>query len=80
MISALSDLRINDLIDKIDELVINNYKNYEIKINYDSLKNIDYIYRNSIVLDRLDDYDFIKFKISCNTKNYNRIIKKIGLK
>ena len=80
MISALSDLRIDGLIDKIDEIVINNYKEYQISINYNSLKNIDYIYKNSIVIKRVDDYDFIRFKISCNRKNYNRIAKKIGLK
>ena len=80
MISALNDLRIDDLIDRIDGIVMNNYKEYEICINYSCLKNIDYIYNNSIVLKRFDEYEFIKFQISCNTKSYNRIIKKIDLK
>ena len=80
MISALNDLRVDDLIKKIDQIVTSNYKEYKILIDYKSLKNIDYIYKNSIVIDRRDKYDFIEMKISCNDTNYSKIIKKIGLK
>ena len=80
MISALNDLRIDDLIALIDKIVISNHKEYKITIDYKSLKNIDYIYKNSIVLNRYNKYDFIEMKISCNDISYNKIIKKIGIK
>ena len=57
-----------------------NYKEYKIFIDYKSLQNIDYIYKNSIVLNRSDKYDFIEIKIYCDDINYNKIIKKIGVK
>jgi len=80
MISALNDLRVDDLINKIDQIVTSDYKEHRISIDYKSLKSIDYIYKNSIVIDRRDKYDFIEMKISCNDTNYTKIIKKIGLK
>ena len=80
MISVLKDLRIDDLINRIDKIVTQSYKEYKIFIDYKSLQNIDYIYKNSIVLNRSDKYDFIEIKIYCDDINYNKIIKKIGVK
>ena len=71
---------IDDLINRIDQIIISDYKEHTILIDYKSLKSIDYIYKNSIVINRRDKYDFIEMKISCNDISYNKIIKKIGLK
>jgi len=78
MISTLKDLRIDTLINTIDDIVTMQNKEYKIFIDYKSLKNIDYIYKNSIVVERKDKYEVVELKISCNEKSYNKIIKKIG--
>ena len=77
MISTLKELRIDTLINKIDEIEKNNFKDYKIEIKYKDLKIIDYIYKNSVVRKRLDKYENIELEISCDLKSYNRIIKKI---
>ena len=80
MISTLKELRIDTLIKTIDDIVTMNNKEYKIFIDYKSLKNIDYIYKNSIVINRKDKYEKIELKISCDEKSYNKIIKKISSK
>ena len=80
MISILKELRIDTLINTIDDIVTMQNKEYKILIDYKSLKNIDYIYKNSIVINRKDKYEKIELKISCDEKSYNKIIKKISSK
>ena len=80
MISTLKELRIDTIIKTIDDIVTMNNKEYKIFIDYKSLKNIDYIYKNSIVINRKDKYEKIELKISCDEKSYNKIIKKISSK
>ena len=45
MVSTLKELRIDTLINKIDEIATNNFKDYKIEIKYKDLKIIDYIYK-----------------------------------
>ena len=77
MVSTLKELRIDTLINKIDEIATNDFKDYKIEIKYKELKIIDNIYKYSVVRKRLDKYKNIEFEISCDLKSYNRIIKKI---
>ena len=80
MISTIKDIRIDDLIKRIDEIVTKEYKEYKILIAYQALNNIDYIYKNAIIKNRNDKYDHIELVIYCNDKSYNKIIKKSGIK
>jgi len=78
MISAYKNLLIEELDSKINELMIKSYKKYNISLSHKDMNLINYIYENSTVLLRKDKYDKVKFKISCNQSDYNKIISKIN--
>ena len=77
MLSVLNDLKIDDLITAIDKIVQKNNNNYTIKLPYTLNSLIDYIYNSSIVLNRKDEFEYIRLDISCSRENYNKILKKI---
>ena len=77
MLSVLNDLKIDDLITAIDNIVQKNNNNYTINLPYTLNSLIDYIYKSSIVLNRKDEFEYIKLDISCSKENYNKIQKKI---
>ena len=77
MLSVLNDLKIDDLITAIDKIVQKNNNNYTINLPYTLNSLIDYIYNSTIVLNRKDEFEYIKLDISCSKENYNKIQKKI---
>tara|TARA_Y100001970_G_scaffold102470_1_gene128668 strand:- start:2338 stop:3588 length:1251 start_codon:yes stop_codon:yes gene_type:complete len=77
-ISSLKKLKINNLLE-----VINNYANeklneYEINIPYNKTYLINKIYKKARVLSRIDDFEFIKINIKASEKFINLIKKELN--
>ncbi len=53
-----------------------NLKIYTIKLPYNSISIIDYIYTNTNVIDRKDQFDYIKLSFRSTKGMYNKILKK----
>ena len=77
MISAFKDLRMEDLYSKINEITLFGNDEFFLNIPQEESFYISYVYDNAVVLKRDDEYDYIKFKISCSKNNYAKIVKKI---
>jgi GTP-binding protein HflX len=78
MISAYKNLRMEDLYSKINEIALQDNREYLIDISQNESLFISFIYDNATILKRKDNYDFIRLKISCSEKNYAKIIKKLN--
>ena len=77
MISAINDLNLDDLIEKIDEEVLKNTTQYKLKIPHASFSIIKYIYNNTSIIKRTDDFDFIKFNFRCSKEVFELIKSKL---
>tara|TARA_B110000263_G_scaffold250142_1_gene270833 strand:- start:3963 stop:5207 length:1245 start_codon:yes stop_codon:yes gene_type:complete len=75
-ISSIKKLNINILIKSITEQINKNLNIYAIKLKYNSISIIDYIYTNTNVLKRDDEYNHIKLSFRTSTGIYNKILKK----
>jgi len=75
-ISSLKKLNINILIKSIIDRVNENLKIYTIKLPYNSISIIDYIYTNTNVIDRIDEFDHIKLSFRATMGIHNKILKK----
>jgi GTP-binding protein HflX len=75
-ISSIKKLNINILIKSITQQINKNLKIYTIKLKYDTISIIDYIYTNTNVLKREDEYNYIKLSFRTSTGIYNKILKK----
>jgi len=75
-VSSLKKLNINILIKSIIDIVNENLKIYTIKLPYNSISIIDYIYTNTNVIDRKDQFDYIKLSFRSTKGMYNKILKK----
>ena len=77
MISALNDLNINNLIEEIDKEVLKNTHKYTLKIPHASFSIIKYIYNNTSIIKRTDDFDSIKFNFRCSKEVFELIKSKL---
>ena len=77
MISALKDLNINHLISRIDSIVLEYTKEYIIQIPHNEFSLIKYIYKNTAIIKRKDNYDYVEFKFRCSENVYNVISSKL---
>ena len=76
-ISSLKKLNINILIKAIIDQVNEDLNIYTIKLPYNSISIIDYIYSNTNVIDRKDEFNYIKLSFRTSDGMYNKILKKI---
>ena len=76
-ISSLKKLNINILIKAIIDQVNEDLNIYTIKLPYNSISIIDYIYSNTNVIDRKDEFNYIKISFRSSDGMYNKILKKI---
>jgi len=79
MISAEKNLLLEDLYEKIGDIINSNNSTYKFSLNHKNSHLISFIYENSTVLKREDDYDEIVLKISCNKEEYKKIKNKLNL-
>jgi len=77
MISTLKDLRIDILINLIDEIVKSDYVEHKIIIPYNKTYFLDQIYKQTLVIDRIDEYEYIVLKILCTKNNYKILKEKL---
>ena len=77
MISAEKNLNVNHLIKKIDSIILKSTQNFSIKIAHSDFNLIKYIYKNTAVIKRKDDYECIKFDFRCSEKVFDIIKSKI---
>ena len=77
MISAIENLNINKLISAIDTIVLKSTKQYKIKLAHNAFSLIKYIYNNTAVIKRNDDFDYIEFEFRCSEKVFNTINSKL---
>tara|TARA_B100001250_G_scaffold393484_1_gene396334 strand:+ start:1270 stop:2514 length:1245 start_codon:yes stop_codon:yes gene_type:complete len=75
-ISSLKKLNINILIQTIIERVNHDLNIYTIKLPYNSISIIDYIYTNTNVIERKDEFKHIKLSFRASDGMYNKILKK----
>ena len=75
-ISSLKKLNINILIQTIINQVNHDLNLYTIKLPYDSISIIDYIYTNTNVISRKDEFKHIKLSFRTSDGMYHRILKK----
>jgi len=75
-ISSLKKLNINILIQAIINQVNHDLNLYTIKLPYDSISIIDYIYTNTNVISRKDEFKHIKLSFRTSDGMYHRILKK----
>ena len=76
-ISSLKKLNINILIKAIIDQVNEDLNIYTIKLPYNSISIIDYIYSNTNVIDRKDEFNYIKLSFRSSDGMYNKILKKV---
>ena len=72
-ISAIRELKINELLDGIQKEISKLNKTIEIDIPYNELSIIDYIYKTCKIIFREDKYDKVSFKIESSPQNINKI-------
>ena len=77
MISAEKNLNVNYLIKKIDSIILESTKNFSIKIPHSEFNLIKYIYKNTAIIKRVDDYEYIKFDFRCSKQVFSIIKSKI---
>ena len=77
LISASSKLNINKLINKIDELAHEKLYKINVKIPHNQLSLIEYLYNNTSVLNRRDEYEFVDFDIEGTKKSIQYIKSKL---
>tara|TARA_B100001996_G_scaffold278508_1_gene219051 strand:- start:340 stop:1584 length:1245 start_codon:yes stop_codon:yes gene_type:complete len=75
-ISSLKKLNINILMQAIINQVNHDLNLYTIKLPYDSISIIDYIYTNTNVISRKDEFKHIKLSFRTSDGMYHRILKK----
>ena len=73
MISVENDLRINELLQMIDNIIQEDFKEYTIKIPHNLSNHIDYIYKNTSIINRSDDYENIVITFLSNKNIYEKI-------
>ena len=76
-ISSLKKLNINILIKAIIDQVNEDLNIYTIKLPYNSISIIDYIYSNTNIIDRKDEFNYIKLSFRASDGMYNKLLKKI---
>ncbi len=76
-ISSLKKLNINILIKAIIDQVNKDLNIYTIKLPYNSISIIDYIYSNTNIIDRKDEFNYIKLSFRTSDGMYNKLLKKI---
>ena len=76
-ISSLKKLNINILIKAIIDQVNEDLNIYTIKLPYNSISIIDYIYSNTNIIDRKDVFNYIKLSFRTSDGMYNKLLKKI---
>ena len=76
-ISSLKKLNINILIKAIIDQVNEDLNIYTIKLPYNSISIIDYIYSNTNIIDRKDEFNYIKLSFRTSDGMYNKLLKKI---
>ena len=77
LISAMNDLNIDSLINSIDRIVLKSTKEHCIKIPHSSFALIKYIYDNTAVIKRNDQYDYVEFNFRCSDNVFNIIKSRI---
>ena len=77
MISTIKDLRIDELIDKIDEIVTSGYREYKIIIPYNRTSLLDEIYKNTLVLNQTNKLKHMILKVQCSRSFYTKIKQKL---
>ena len=76
-ISSLKKLNINILIKAIIDQVNEDLNIYTIKLPYNSISIIDYIYSNTNIIDRKDEFNYIKLSFRTSDGMYNKLLKEI---
>ena len=72
-ISATKELKINKLLDGIQRRLSELNEIVELKIPYKKLSIIDYIYKTSRVINRLDQYEEVVLEIESSSSNIKKI-------
>ena len=78
MISAYKNLKMEELYNKIDEIFIDSNNTYTIHLPHKDNIYISFIYENATIIERKNEYNYIRLKLSCSVVEYGRIIKKIS--
>ena len=73
MVSALKDIRINELLTLIEDKSTSNYYDYTLMIPQSKNNLIKELYKEAIVKERKDTFEYIEFKIKATKKFYNKI-------
>ena len=76
--AAEKNLLLENLYKNIEDIINSNNSTYKFSLNHKNSYLISFIYENSTVLKREDDYDEIVLKISCNKEEYNKINNKLN--
>lgn len=76
-ISAIKELKINELLDAIQNKLSELNEIVEIIVPYSKLKIMDYIYKTAKVIKRVDDYSGIILKIESSSPNIEKIKSRI---
>ena len=76
-ISAKQELKINELLNSIQNKLSQLNEIIELKIPYSKLSIIDFVYKTSRVLNRKDEYDGVVLKIESCSENIKKIKSKI---
>ena len=71
---------LEDMVKKIEDIVTDNFKDYQLKIPYQKSYLIDYLYKKAIIKSRNNNYENIELEISCKKEDYNKILSKIDSK
>ena len=76
MISTINKLKINNLIDAIDDIINANQKKHRLKVKQRDYKTINEIYKRGRKVKEKSDFENISFNFYCDDKDYD-IIKNI---
>jgi len=72
-ISAEKELKINELFNEIQKKLSELNEVVDINIPYSKLSIIDYIYKTSKVIKRIDEYDQLKMRIESSSSNIRKL-------
>ena len=72
-ISAVKELKINELLNEIQKKLSELNEVAELSIPYQKLSVIDYIYKTSKIISRIDEYEEVILKIESSSSNIRKI-------
>tara|TARA_Y100000814_G_scaffold37151_1_gene23655 strand:- start:995 stop:2263 length:1269 start_codon:yes stop_codon:yes gene_type:complete len=72
-ISAVKELKINELLNEIQKKLSELNEVVELSIPYQKLSVIDYIYKTSKIISRIDEYEEVILKIESSSSNIRKI-------